>query len=106
VWGEDHWEGNINLEKEGMLFLPMPWDRGWSAEINGEITPINIVDNGLCGIYLKPGKNEIKLQFSIPSYARNLMISYSAFGVYALLLGFMLYRQRKIKPASDVVIPS
>lgn len=64
-------EGN----KDESLFLTIPFDLGWSAEINGEEVSVEKVFGNFISIPLKEGLNDIKLTFIPTGFKVGISIS-------------------------------
>ncbi|CAH0995094.1 hypothetical protein EMA8858_01214 [Emticicia aquatica] len=58
--------GQIKLLKPKILFFSIPYDRGWSATINGRKMEILKIDIGLTGILLETGINNVNLVYETP----------------------------------------
>ncbi len=80
-------EGKITADREGVLLLTIPYDRGWSARVDGKPVDIYAIDDGLMALDLTAGDHEIKLKYTPPWFNRSLLISLAS----AILL-LILYR--------------
>ena len=58
--------GKITTEKNELLFLSIPYSKGWTAYINGEKTAIHCANIAFCAILLEPGENRIRLTYRSP----------------------------------------
>lgn len=67
--------GNINLEKDGILFLSIPYNKGFSAFVNGMKTPILNANIAYMALPLKAGENNIVLTYETPYFNLGLKIS-------------------------------
>ena len=56
--------GKITLSADKILFLSIPFDKSWSASVNGTPVPILKLDDGLSGLYLIKGCNLVELSFT------------------------------------------
>lgn len=81
--------GNISVGEKGILFLSIPYSKGWSLKVNGEEQPIQEVQSSFMGIPLEEGNYEIALAYITPGFYTGLWISVlSLFAAFALhLLG-------------------
>lgn len=68
-------KGSINAPAKSILFLSIPFDKGWAATINGKLTEIHIVDGGLMGIPVEAGKNDLELSYTVPLKKTGFLIS-------------------------------
>ncbi|HCL86369.1 MAG TPA: hypothetical protein DIC45_07715 [Comamonadaceae bacterium] len=63
---EDKLVGRIRLDTPRLLFLPIPYDQGWSAAVNDEPVKLVRVNYGFMGIHLGPGDHTITLRYVPP----------------------------------------
>ena len=68
------------------LFLPICYDKGWSATVNGEEVEIEYALGSFMAISLTEGENEIELTFFPYGMKLGIIISVLAFALFALLL--------------------
>lgn len=67
--------GIIDVKKDGVLFLTIPYDKGWSATVDGEATEINAVSNALMAIKLSEGKHTIALHYELVGLKAGIVVS-------------------------------
>ncbi|WP_203643086.1 YfhO family protein [Levilactobacillus andaensis] len=73
------------------LFLSIPYDTGWQATVNGRrVTPHRLL-NGLMGISLRPGTNDVRLSYHVPG--AHIGVSASVLGIAAF--GLLDWRWRR-----------
>lgn len=89
-------EGNVQLDRTKLLFLSIPYDKGWKATVNGIDHPILIVDSGLSGLMLTKGEHAIKLEYDPPF----IRIGFICSVVSLSLFGIVMVRQKRPKPES------
>lgn len=70
------------------LFLPVVYDEGWTATINGEKVEISRIFNNYIGINLNKGENNIKLTFTPKNLKLGIIIS--VFTGVIILIYFVL----------------
>lgn len=80
-----------NQEGDSHLTLPIPFEKGWTARLNGEKTPILQANYAFMGIKLEQGKNEIVLTYYPPYFLPSV-----AFSILSLLFaGYWIRRNEK-----------
>lgn len=89
-------KGEIELEKPKMMFLAIPYDMGWKAEINGKEIDIKIINAGFLGLQLPKGKHKIKLWFSPPFLMQGIIVAIFAILCYISLM-IIHIKKRKLK---------
>lgn len=65
----------INLSKDDIVFYSVPADKGFTAYIDGDETPIYEANLGLSAIIVPKGKHEIRFRFVPPGLKTGTLIS-------------------------------
>ncbi len=90
-WKGGQLSGTVDVTDErDTLLLTVPFDRGWSATVNG--TPVE-VERGLslfCAVPLSQGRNFVRMSYSPPGFRMGLLISGLAMSG---LLAFLILRR-------------
>ena len=86
-------KGNINLKSKKILFLSIPFDKGWHATVNGKVTDLQRVQWGLTGLVLDKGTHQIELSFTPPYRKEGTIVSLIALGLFSL--GLVISRRSK-----------
>jgi len=63
--------------------LQMPFDRGWHAFTNGQRAPVIKVDDGLTGVILQRGQNNLELSYRRPFLASGALVSLLSLLIFA-----------------------
>ena len=85
-------EGILRAEGPGILLLPMTWDAGWKAFINGKEESVLVINEGLSGVYLPKGIQHIKMRYFPP----NLKLYAYLSGIGCLLFFGLLFFWKRI----------
>ena len=64
--------GEIDLEDDGLLFLSIPYDKGWNIYVDGKKVSYKKLIDTFIGVELKQGKHKITMKF----YPKGLIIGY------------------------------
>jgi uncharacterized membrane protein YfhO len=88
--GQDFFNGTISLEKRKVVFLSIPYDKGWKALVDNKEQELKIVDAGMSGLILDKGQHTIELKFTPRFLKTGLVISLAS-----LLLYWFLYSRSK-----------
>ena len=84
----------IDIEREGLLFFSIPYDKGWQATVNGESVVIEEVDYGLMAIKGEIGEQEVVFTYSPVGLKEGVGISIGS------VIGTMIYvlwgRKKKV----------
>ncbi len=93
--------GDITVQEDGYLYLSMPYESGWSAEVDGEKVEVECLFGAMCGIQLSAGTHSISLKYCPSGFVPGLMI---AIGCVALLAVLWYLERRKGK--QDALTPA
>nr|WP_308624387.1 YfhO family protein [uncultured Eisenbergiella sp.] len=85
-------DGYVETDRDGMLFLCIPYSEGWTAWIDGEKADIIKANVGFMAIPIKEGEHTIKLRYTTPGIRIGVFLSVLGFG--GLLL-YGVYDKRK-----------
>lgn len=88
-------KGTVTVDEASILMLTIPYERGWTAKVNGEKVFIgNIVDTFM-GIELSKGEYTIELFYVIHGLKEGIVVSVLAF--VSLLLYELLRLKKKLQ---------
>lgn len=96
--GQNVIRGTIRLQKRKLLFLSIPYDRGWVTRVDGrEVTP-EIVNVGFVGYSLSEGEHRIEMEYFPPLLKEGAIASAAGLAIYGFL--FLLTIRRKEQGSS------
>ena len=85
VVGADSLSGNVTSHGDGVLFLSIPYSKGWTARVDGmpaQIVPANV---GFIGIPIGSGTHRVELRYRTPGLLIGVIVSLIALIVAAAL---------------------
>lgn len=88
-------EGNLNIDKNKILFLSIPYSKGWTAYVNGEEKEIQRANIGFCGIPLEAGCYRIKLIYQTPGLMFGSLLTFVGLMIWFI---FYLLESKKFVP--------
>lgn len=86
--------GNISLDKDKLLVLSIPYQKGWTAYVDGKETDIKKANLMYSGLFLEPGDHDIRLEFRRPGITASLCLSAAGIVIFIIAL---IIRRRRIK---------
>ncbi len=89
--------------KEGQtLFVPLSWDEGWRAYVNGEEVPLSRAAGNYLSLPLSAGENEVELRYFPPGLKTGMLLSLGGLLLLypAVRLAGSLSRSRAAKRAA------
>jgi uncharacterized membrane protein YfhO len=58
-------QADVSASRAGVLLIAMPFDRGWSASIDGAPVELFRADYGLTAMLLPPGSHRIQFHYAV-----------------------------------------
>jgi uncharacterized membrane protein YfhO len=93
---DTHLKGTISVAESGLLFLSIPYSKGWRLEVNGETADLIRVQMAFLGILLEQGDHSIELRYRNPYAAPGVLIS-----AISLVMMIVLARRRRHRAVGD-----
>lgn len=88
---DTHIEGTIEVLEDGLFFLSIPYDPGWTLYVDGVKTEYYKFKEAFLSCDLTPGTHQIRLTYRPDGFIPGLMITLAAL---ALLILFLIFRKR------------
>ena len=98
----DGFEADITLTNDNLVFFAVPFEDGWSANVNGENVKIEKVNKGFMAVEAKSGNNKITFSYKTPGLKEGIMISAASFAVFVVYAVICLIMDKKGKLAGTV----
>lgn len=92
TWQNDLVFGQVKAKAGEYLITPIPFEKGWRANVNGKRVPIDKVNYAFIGLPLQEGDNQIKLHYEPPYF--KLACSISFISLLILIISFMWSKRR------------
>lgn len=89
--GNEVLKGSLTMEKDGYFVTSLPYQRGYTAFVDGEKVEIEMVNKAFVGFPLKQGAHSITLSFTPPGKNIGGCISLGAIAAF----GFLIWKERK-----------
>ena len=86
-----HISGQLELTEPGRLILSVPYEKGWTVTVNGEVQESALVGGCLMALDLKPGSYHISLEYVPYGLKQGIVLSIVSILVFA---GMILLRRR------------
>lgn len=93
--------GTIDLKAKKLVFFSIPYDKGWSATVDGRAAGIQLVDFGLMGLVLETGKHAIELKFRPRFLTMGAVVSAASLAGYVLLLVVPGWSRRRSRSGTE-----
>ncbi|TKC16978.1 YfhO family protein [Robertmurraya kyonggiensis] len=76
--------GHIEVEKEGIFFLSVPYSSGWKIKLNGEEVKFYEVNHAFIGFPLEQGEYMLEMEYRSPYFKEGLIIT-----IFTITLAFI-----------------
>lgn len=77
--------GSIDVKSDGILYMPVPYEKGLSIYVDGEKSETFPVLSSLLGVRLSPGHHDIKLSYTPEGFKTGLLISCICLALFVML---------------------
>lgn len=82
-------------KKDQVVFFSVPYDAGFSAQVNGEPVEILKANGGFMAVPVTTGENAIVFSYRTPGLMQGLIFSLVGLIMLAVYMGFVYYLRRK-----------
>jgi uncharacterized membrane protein YfhO len=86
-------EGNINVKRQGLLYLSVPYSKGWNLKVDGNDNDFYEVNHAFIGVPLDEGKHTIELSYTTPLFYWGASLSVVSVLIFII---FCLYNRKKL----------
>ena len=103
-YNSDGFDAKITLSKPKLVFFSVPYDKGWSAQVNGENAEIEKVDYGFMAVLCKAGENTIHFSYKTYGMTAGKILTAVGFVSFAGYMTVVWYcgKKKKLVPAQAV----
>ncbi len=75
TYDSSHFSGTITLSQPKLVFFSVPYDKGWTATVNGEPVTVENVSGGFMAVRCEAGENEIVFRYDTPGLKAGVCIT-------------------------------
>lgn len=84
----------VERKKKSLVFFSIPYDKGWSATVNGKKVDIEKVNVGFMAVPVEAGKSTIRFNYNTPGFTAGMIITGISFIIF---LAYYVLASRFIK---------
>ena len=96
---ETHISGKVNASDSKMLYLSVPYDKGWQLKVDGQVRDKHIVFAGMTGVFLTRGQHTIELVYDLRYFNKGLILG--LVGIIIFVAVWLYESRSKKKSATD-----
>ena len=93
--------GILDSHFNGIALATIPYDRGWSIQLDGKTIDYFKVDNGLIGFIVPKGSHDVSMTYKLPGLRLGAAISFITLWLFLFKI-FIRFRTRKICNYSEL----
>ncbi len=105
VTSTDGFSAKADVQKPSLLFFSVPYDKGFTAYVNGKKTDIEKVNGGFMAVVIPAGESEVTFSYFTYGLKEGIMISLISaciYIIYSTVFFFInIFRRRKEKKFSS-----
>jgi hypothetical protein len=85
----------VSRDKENLVFFSVPYDKGWSATVNGKPCKIEEVNSGFMAVKVSKGESVIRFDYETPYLMVGIIITLvSAIILLLYVIVFSVYKRK------------
>ena len=81
-----HFATKITLEQPKLVFFSVPFEKGWSATVNGKPVEIEKVSYGFMAIRCEAGENQIHFGYELPGLKLGFFVTLGGIALFVLYM--------------------
>ncbi len=97
-YDENSLQGDIHAKKAGMLFLSVPYSKGWHLKVDGKDAEFEQVNGTFIGVRVPKGNHEISMKYTTPYFKESLTVSLAT----AAAIGIVFFVKRRRKDSNAI----
>lgn len=78
--------GTVNADETGLCYFSIPYEKGWTAYVDGEKTATQTVGGAMLAVPIEKGKHNIKLVYFPEGMTLGIAVSSISFIIWAVML--------------------
>ncbi|MDE6034423.1 MAG: YfhO family protein [Ruminococcus sp.] len=94
--------GEIDVIQDGILFLSMPYEKGWTVYVDGEKSETMPVLHAMTGTRVSAGHHTITLKYVPEGFVTGVTVSGSAVLIFIVIAFLDLRKKRRRKEVPDI----
>ncbi|MBP5378022.1 MAG: YfhO family protein, partial [Ruminococcus sp.] len=87
--------GSVDVKKDGVMFLSVPYEKGWSVYIDGEKAETFKLLQAMLGVRVPAGRHDIELRYTPEGFPLGVTISFVSLVLFVFCI--ICDRRRRIR---------
>ena len=94
---DGYYRAEVRNDEDGYLLMPIPYENGWSVEVDGVKTDALKADYGFSAVRLSAGEHTVEYTYEQPYFKEGLCATAVSLAVYAVIAVIQRRRQMREK---------
>ncbi len=94
-WKDTRFEGVVAAEEEQVLFITLPYDKGWKVYVDGEPAKTSLVLDALTAVELSTGEHTVVLKYSPWCVPVGIGVSLAFVALFAAIVASEYFLEKK-----------
>lgn len=87
--------GTVNAQMDGIFYMSIPYEKGWTAYVDGKKADLEPVFGAMCSLPLTEGSHTIEMRYCPDGFIPGVIVSVSSAAVFILLVVLDVRRKKK-----------
>lgn len=92
--------GEVNAQKNSLMYIPIPYEKGWKAYIDGQEAEIMQANFGFSALEIKEGKHEVYFEYTAPWLLSGSVLS--GIALFIIIFIYVFNKKEKAAKFNDV----
>lgn len=79
-------KGEITVNKDGLLYTSIPYDKGWSVYVDGKEVKTHDFKDALLSVYLTEGQHEIEFSYSPVGFKQGILLTSLSIVIFVIII--------------------
>lgn len=93
-------EGDLSAKADGILYLSMPYEKGWKVYVDGERAETVEVCNAMMGVKVSAGDHKIKMVYYPEGFAAGVAATFGSIALTCFIIWFE--KRRRLRKAAAI----
>lgn len=92
---DNYIKGTVSAENDGLLYLSIPYTKGWKVYIDGEEQETYVADIAFTGVDIDKGEHTVELKYRPVGFKAELIVCGAGIVIFAMILVYQCLKRRK-----------
>lgn len=98
-FGETEIKGIANVSEDKVMYLSIPYDKGWTLKVDGHPQEKLVLSAGMTGVMLKKGTHTVEMTYELRFFKQGVILSIIGIALFAGLWYYL--RKKEAAPGKE-----